>query len=394
MPTQIAIGFSQAADAQEAAHHACVAAKGQLNTTQTDLVLLFATPAYAGEEALGVVQKILQPKRLLGSSAAGLILTEGVFSRGLAVLAINSDELSFAINAVSSSPGKEMRTPGFEMGRKLNADFKTHQRQACLLFTDPLFHNDTDFIRGAQEVLGLGFPLLGAVGCVDRKHRKDCQFYNKQVLTQSAVGLLIGGAVVGTGNQHGFKPLGKPRTITKATNNVIHTIDDKPAFALYDAFLGPEAQKLAKGISPTNALLYPLGIYLEEQGQYLLKNAVDILPDGSIVCQGEVPQGAEVHLMIGSRESCRKSAMTAANQVKDALGGKEAKLVIIIESAARQKLLKSSAGVEIRAVRDILGNNVPVIGMYGFGEIVPLGAGHGINNTCMQNESILILGLD
>ena len=43
---------------------------------------------------------------------------------------------------------------------------------------------------------------------------------------------------------------------------------------------------------------------MEEANQYLLRNIIDILEDGSIVCQEGVPEGAEVHLMISNKDSC------------------------------------------------------------------------------------------
>ena len=85
--------------------------------------------------------------------------------------------------------------------------------------------------------------------------------------------------------------------------------------------------------------MYPLGIYLEESRQYLLRNIIDILEDGSIVCHEGIPQGAEVHLMISNKDSCRNSAIEAAELVKASLGDRQAKLVLVFESLARHKIL-------------------------------------------------------
>ena len=75
MVTQIAIGFSQAADIQEAAQQACIAAKKQLNTVQTDVVMLFACGPYAAPQILPVIHTILKPHNLIGSSTAGNTFT-------------------------------------------------------------------------------------------------------------------------------------------------------------------------------------------------------------------------------------------------------------------------------------------------------------------------------
>ena len=139
--------------------------------------------------------------------------------------------------------------------------------------------------------------------------------------------------------------------------------------------------------------MYPLGIYLEEDRQYLLRNIIDILEDGSIVCQGGVPQGAEVHLMISNKDSCHKSAVGAAEIVKTTLGGKQAKLILVFESLARHKILGRSVAGEIQAVREILGATTPIVGMCAYGEIAPFGSLNNIKNIYLHNESILIVAI-
>lgn len=390
MSTQIAISFSQANDIQEATYQTAVAIKNQLNSVQTDLVMVFATPRYATAEMLNVLHSVLKPKRLVGSCTTALILSEGVFPQGIAALGINSDEMLFGTMGGRPS-GDDLRTAGFDWGRKLHADFKSTAHQACLLFLDPILQNNFQFIRGVQDVLG--FPILGAISSDDLQVNKPPQFFQDQILTQSAVGLLLGGIQTAIGNKHGFKPLGKPRTITKTENNILVAIDDQPAMRLYEEFLGPEASALKKGLLSQHALLYPLGIYLEDQRQYLLKNAIDILSDGSIVCQGDVPQGAEVHLMIGNRESCKNSAIDAANQIKDVLGGRQARLIIIIESVGRYKILRNQAFIEVQVIKDILGYTTPIIGMYASGEVVPSSVTQANSALHLQNESILIMAV-
>ncbi len=393
MPTHIAIGASQAADPQEAAYQACLAAKNSLNSAQTDLVLLFTGENCARDEVLNVIHTILRPKRLTGACAGAIIAPDGILKNGLVLLAVNSDEISFGLAAVNTPASADLRQAGFELGRKLTGDLKSAGRQAGIIFTDGISQNNSLLVHGIQEVLGFGFPLLGAVSSDDFKFKNMCSFYQKQRLANATVGLLIGGAHVAVGSRHGFKPLGKPRFITKAEGHVLRAIDDKPAVVLYEEFLGNEAQDLKKNVFASHVLLYPLGIYLEDERQYLLKNAVDILDDGSIVCQGEVPEGAEVHLMIGNRDSCVQSAIDAAQEVKDGLAGKQPKFVLVIESLARHRILGRRSWLEIQAVKDVLGYTTPLIGMYAFGEISPFGSLDNVKNTHMHNETILIVAI-
>ena len=91
-----------------------------------------------------------------------------------------------------------------------------------------------------------------------------------------------------------------------------------------------------------------MGILVEGQNGYLLQHIINVLDDGSLVCQGEIPQGAEVHIMIGNKDSCKQAAEQAAKETKEALLGRTPELILIFESAARQKLLGRNAFQEIQ----------------------------------------------
>ena len=139
--------------------------------------------------------------------------------------------------------------------------------------------------------------------------------------------------------------------------------------------------------------MYPLGFYLEGPNQYLLRNIIDILEDGSIVCHEGIPQGAEVHLMISNNESCCNAAIETAELVKTSLADRPAKLILVFESLARHKILGSSAFSEIRAIKNIIGAATPIIGMCSYGELGPFGATDDIKNIYLHNESILIMAI-
>ena len=141
------------------------------------------------------------------------------------------------------------------------------------------------------------------------------------------------------------------------------------------------------------AILYPLGIYLPEDNEYLLRNAIDILDDGSIVCQGEVPEGSEVHIMLGNKESCKQAARKAALEARESLKGRDPQFVLIFESLARNKLLGRGAFQEIQLIKEILGNKTPLLGMYSYGEIAPFNSLQHIKKTHLQNASIVILAI-
>ncbi len=187
--------------------------------------------------------------------------------------------------------------------------------------------------------------------------------------------------------------MGKPRIIDKAEGNVIKIISGKKASSLYEEYFGDEVKDLHSNQFDQMSILYPLGIFVEGSNEYLLRNAVDIKPDGSIVCQGDVPEGAEVHIMIGNKESCKQAAMDAAEDAKKGLLGKKPKLIIIFESMARLKLLGRMAFEEIENIRHVFGASVPIIGMYANGEISPFQTVEKFKKPYLLNESIVVLAI-
>ena len=210
-------------------------------------------------------------------------------------------------------------------------------------------------------------------------------------MTGGACGLLIGGHgnFVITG-RHGFRPLGKPRIADRVDGHIIKTIDGKKAYSLYEEFLGNEAGGLrSKPLAPL-AILYPLGILLEGEKEYLLRNAVDILNDGSIVCPGEVPEGGEVHIMMSSKDSLIQAALDCALEIQEAFKGKTPQAVVIFESLARYKLLGQGAFKEILMIKEILGNTTPLLGMYSYGEFAPFHSPGPLKKIHLQHQSIVL----
>ena len=394
MATHIGIGFSCLTDPAQAAKEAAAQAKNQLNVSTTELVIVFTSITHAVPQVIETISKILRPNKIIGSSTTGIILADKVSPKGVAVLAINSDDVQFSTTVMPDIAGKDMRMAGFQMARDLGTEHKNPGRQMLLVLSDSGLNNGSLFSQGVKEVLGSSTPTVGAISSDNFQFKKCTQFHQNQILSNAAVGLLIGGQVsIAIGSKHGWKPLGKPRTIDKADGNIIRTIDGQPAAQLYETYFGDEVHNLKESRTGSMAILYPLGIYLDGERTYLLRNAIDIREDGSIVCQGEVPEGAQMHLMIGSKESCKQAALEAALEVRDGLSGRQAKLILIIESMTRYKLLGRSASHEIQMIKDILGYTTPMIGMYSAGEIGPFLTSDNEKNTHLQNESIVIIAL-
>lgn len=394
MATHIGIGFSSTTDPLEAFKSAAIEVKTQLNAVSTDLVIIFSTAAYASPEGLQILQRILQPKKLLGSITPGIILGNRVESRGIGIMAIISDEMHFStasLNQLSLIPPREA---GYSLAQSLHKEHKSPQRSACLYFYDGLRKNGTQFCNGIREELGNALPIAGAIGVDSTKFACTRHFYQDRILEDAAVGLLMGGAnIVSVAVRQNWQPLGKPRIIDDVSGNIILSIDKQPAAKLYENYFHAADATLRADQLEDIRLLYPLGIGTSVPREYLIRMPIDIPDDGSILCQGDVTTGSPVHLMIMDKDACRQSIHDAAMEIRTQLFGKQPKCVLVLESLMRRKILGRSSVQGIHAIQEVLGHSVPVLGMYTAGEVAPLKALKGVSGIQLLNGSLVLLAI-
>ncbi len=394
MGTHIGIGFSQEIDTQLATQQAAAQSRANLPPGKIDIAIVFSTTHYNPQEIALELHSSFRETKIIGCSTAGIILPNAVKTRGISVLSIQSDSMFFGAGAVNNLNKTDTHKAGNLLARETLANFGRHSRQTFLFFIDGQTVNNSSFLKGLQEILGNVFPILGAGSCDNFKFSNTFQIFENNALSQSATGLLIGGhATIGVGCRHGWSPLGKPRTIDNVQGNIIKIINGKAAYELYREYFEEESENLRSNQLDKMSILYPLGIFVEGSQEYLLRNAVEILEDGSIVCQGDIPEGGEVHIMIGNKDSCQQAAIQAAEESEKALAGKKAKLVIVLESMTRLKLLGRLASEEITEISRVFGTDVPLIGMYTNGEIGPFQTIEKFKKPYLLNESIIVLAI-
>ncbi|MDP2653594.1 MAG: FIST N-terminal domain-containing protein [Candidatus Omnitrophota bacterium] len=394
MATHVGIGFSANQEAAIAAQEAALAARVQLKQTKIDCAIVFATAQYDPEEFVPALYEHLDHTKIVGCSTCGVILADRAETRGIGVLAIHSDTVTFETGSVSHMDLQDMRSAGTALGQNVMTEFETHQRRAFLFFIDGMAKGIGAFTDGVKEKFGQVFPIYGLGSIDDMRFHHSHQFHLDKFFLKGAAGLLLGGRVIfGASSRHGWKPLGKPRTVDSAEGPVVKTIEGKSALNLYEEFFDQEAKGLNVSRLGQINIRYPLGIYLDDKSEYMLRNVAGTLDDGSVVCQDNVTPGSVVHVMIGNTETCVQAAQQAALEVKSQLDGRKPSVVLIFESLTRLKILGRSAAEEIQAVREAIGPSIPVFGMYSYGEIFSWPTENNAFKTYLNNGSIVLMAL-
>lgn len=397
MSLTASVAHSDTNDAYRAGANAAQAALTSLGLPRADLAIVFSTSLYEQEKVIAGVRSVTGDALLVGSSTAGEITTRGpIRDHSVAVMLVASDTIHFSA-AADTTVSTDARAAGRAVAQIVKEKAGQDMR-AFVMLPDVLVGNGADIVRGVQDALGEHFPIVGGASGDDFHFDRTYQYLDGSVLSGSVVGLGISGALrLGVGVKHGWIPVGAPQRVTKSNGSVVHEIDGKPAISLYEEYFGTEeATRLKEETLGKLAITYPLGMRLEGREEMLLRDALSVDAHGSITCAAEIPEGAEVQLMIGSRESAIAVAREAAQYALNQLEGAPPKAIIIFNCIARSKLFGDRAGDEITVIQEVLGKEVPLIGFYTYGEQAPLG-GEVRNlercNPAFHNETVVICAL-
>ena len=239
--------------------------------------------------------------------------------------------------------------------------------RALFFFADG-FNGDADQLCSA---LGeSAFPLAGGLSSGDLHTGHSYQIAGPQTGNGAlAAAFLRGDLRVGVGSAHGWNPVGSQFRVTRSRGFWLRTLDGRPASETYAQLFGYPARDWAFPPLSHLARLYPLGV---EQGDQLLVRApIRVEADGSFRMNAPVRDGADAYLLVGSRVSCENAAQRAVQQALQQLEGRKPVFALLLVDIAWEMLLKSHPGAEISAVKDILGEEVPIAGGYTLGQVVP-----------------------
>ncbi|MFA4842457.1 MAG: FIST N-terminal domain-containing protein [Candidatus Omnitrophota bacterium] len=394
MAISVGIGLSTDKDHLQAAKEAIRQARARLAKDKIDLALVFSSVEFAHPAVIKAIHSALGEIPVLGSTSLAVITNEGIFKHGLAVVLFNLPKgVTFSAALVKEIRAKTLPASGEELAVKLLRDIKDTYRDFALIFCDGLIRDASGLITGLQERLGKSFPLVGGLASDDLSFKRTYLYFNQGIFTDAAAGVLWAGRLhFGSGVKHGWRPLGKPRHITRSRENIVQEIDGQPAVKVYEEYFAETIEQLRKDLKRIS-VFYPLGIYLAGEKEYLLRNILSIEDDGSLAFQGDVAQGSLVRLMIGTKESCLEATYQAVQDVKRSLGNKKISLALVFDSASRYILLGRQAGRELDIIRQGLGEDTPVIGIYTYGEEAPLRELYYLGKTYFHNQTITILGI-
>lgn len=396
MSLKASVAYSTEEDAFASGKIACQNALEHLSG-KPNLIILFASSKFDQQKVLEGVRAVSGETLLVGSSTAGEITTEGPVARNsVALMAISCPEILYAAavgEGVSNNASHAARSAAEGVRSHLGNDMKSF-----IMFSDVLSGGGSQIMSGVLGVLGTHFPVVGGASGDDFRFEKTFQYFNGTVYSDSVVGLGLSGKFrIGIGVKHGWIPIGLSMKATKASGSTLFELNNEPAIRVYEDFFGAtEVEAMRTQTLAKLSVTYPLGITVSNSDELLIRDPLRVNKDGSLTCAADIPQGSEVRLMIGSRESAIAMAEKAAEDALEGLDGARPKAILLFNCIARNKLFGERAGDEIDAIQKVLGSEVPLLGFYTYGEQAPLrGVARNIEQcqSTFHNETVVICAL-
>jgi hypothetical protein len=250
----------------------------------------------------------------------------------------------------------------------------------CIALPESLTVGGDAVISALHDVLTTQVPIFGGLSADNWTMDSTYQIYNEEILHDAAPLLIFlddPSLSFSFGVKSGWFPLGDQGTVTRAEGNRIHEIDQKPADDFYKRYFGSEFQILGE---------FPLLVETED-GEFLRAPLMHDKETGAIVFAGDVPEGAHVRVTTAKRDVIIDAVDDAVGDALNSFSG-QPKAALICTCAGRHYVLGSKTHLEIKKSMKLLGNKIPTVGFYTFGEFAPGSEGKSV---CMHNETFTVL---
>jgi len=380
------VGKAQALDAREAGMQAAYQALNRLGAVSPSLCLIIVPHRYEPQQVISGVSSIVSNVPMIGFSVSSGLLQTGVLAHSVIVAMLGGDSIQAETHWFPSYSQASAET-----ATRITQLLGYEQRPAehVLVFADGLNGNAEEFCSS----LSGGLPVFGGLSSGDLQSANSFQIAGGQSGKGGlAAAFLRGNFKLGIGYGHGWHAIGSHFRVTRSRGFWLRTLDGHPASETYAQLFGQATREWA--FPPLNYMsrIYPLGFELEHSDDLLVRAPLRVEADGSFRMNAGLRDGSDAYLMIGSPSDCLKAARDAAQQAILALGDAKPVFALVLADVAWQILLQARPGEEIRAIQDVLGENVPLAGGYTVGQIIPPDAVHDHPQFLNQQIVVAVFG--
>lgn len=377
MPLVASVGQSTVRKSRAAAEEATAAALAGIAGAAPVALVVFATSEHDQGAVVSAARALAPDAALVGCSGEGVISALGSDegSHVVGVMAIGGEGLR-ATALVAPGVGDDPIGCARSLAAQAAACARGDER-LVLLFADGLTTNAGLLVEELARAMPPRAPIAGALAGEALRLDRTYQYVGDRVLSDAAVALVLAGEFTATfAVSHGCEPLGLEETITRADGGWVREIGGRRAWDFFADYL----EEGATGLDALNVAYLCLaervpGAAREGDGHDLAIR-VPLRLDaatGALFFPGNLRQGTRVHVALRSASLICDRALAAARGLVAERGTPDA--VLHFDCAGRGRVLfdlQATARL-VRPMQEIVGLEVPWLGLHSYGEIAPLG---------------------
>ena len=337
------------------------------------LAIVFSSPAH-DLKALGAIFA-KHDIDVFGASTNGEILNDGLHEESIVVMLLDIGREFYSLGMFD---GKDKSS--FQVGQNIGEWAKTvYDNPALMVVSGGLHFNGDHIVNAIISAMGRQVPLFGGLAGDDSKAQETFAFSASQLTSNGVMALVFDGNVIGLQGVafSGWKAIGTSKTVTRADGNIVYEIDNQPALDIYMKYLKvPNDPAAAPGLAGE----YPL-VMNRDDGSSVLRVALILNQDKSMVFAGSVPEGAKVRFGMAPGSEIIDEAIEQMSEFNRQNPRSDA--LVLFSCKARHMAFGPMIEDEISAVHKLW--DVPMVGFFTYGEIGP--ALHG--GCDFHNQSLV-----
>jgi len=350
----------------------------------SDLIIIYTAMGHNFKELLSEAHRLSPNAQVVGCTCGGIIGKDGPDEsmKALAIMAIKGSKDEFVVTGIDTLESVD----AFETFSQLSREMKNKNPGINMIFCHPGVSTQaritihTKIIEGIESVFGPDILILGGLSIDNNKLVSNFQFLGEQVFEQGAI--MIGFAdptleLISMGS-HGYDVIGKPFEVTHSEDHHILEMDGRSPWKRWTERLGmPETSKpMEVLVMAPLATELPASLH-EEYGSPYLVNAIIPVANGSLYSIRPIPEGTKLWLTRRNEDNILDGVDRMMIQILEHCQGRKPLAVFHADCVARGKMLFN------RIMKDEIvsrfqyplckDENIPWLGMYGGGELTPLG---------------------
>ena len=346
------------------------------------LVLVFGNRYTLESDSLyNEIQTMFPGGHIVFGSTAGEILEREVLDQSLSLTAMEFEKSTFSVQRANVNNFTDTVQ---DLGIALLDKLPKENLQHIFVVSEGSSVNGSGLIEGMEKELPKGVTLSGGLCGDDARFERTLASYNESPKEGEviAIGLYGDTLEVTCANYGGWTGFGPKRTITKSKENVLYELDGLPALDLYKTYLGEKAKEL-----PQAALLYPLSVKTPNSKESIVRTILNINEEeNTMILAGDVPEGAEVQLMMSTVDDIVQGAQTAAAFAMRNRKS-EPELGLLISCVGRKLVMDQRTEEEVEEVIEVIGDQAKVAGFYSYGEMAPFA---GADQCKLHNQTMTL----